>query len=157
MIIVAFVLALLMADGRDAEFRKYPAEAKLSGKPAAPMLSTAKARRYRTMLRSEAKLGANFNGHYRIAHWGCGTNCLEWAIIDLQKGNVWRAPAPLFSCAGARTESLREPDSWFDARIDSSLLYVHSCRGNGRTVFDTRTVYRHRNNNLVVVRVVAIE
>jgi len=40
------------------------------------------AKRFRTVLRSALKDGPNFAGHYSIATWGCGTQCLSYAVID---------------------------------------------------------------------------
>lgn len=51
---------------------------------------------FRTELREAAAEGANFAGHYRLASWGCGTACFQWAIIDIKSGRV-------FHPAGLRT------------------------------------------------------
>jgi len=47
-----------------SEFSQYPSEPRLAGRPAAPQMILAKARRYRTVLRLAAVEGPNFNGHY---------------------------------------------------------------------------------------------
>jgi hypothetical protein len=143
--ILAIVLLVL---GADAEFARYPAEPRPTGKAAAPRL-TGKAGRFRTVLREEFARPANFNGHYRVARWGCGTNCIEWAIVDLRSGKVWMAPKPVLSCGGAASTV----SDWFDARVTSSLLYVHSCAADRGLVFDTRHVYRHRKGKLRLLRV----
>lgn len=146
--VVGIALLILAANLLSAsEFETYPAERRLASPPAAPQLMSAKARRFRSVLRSAAVLGPNFNGHYRLVQWGCGTNCIEWAIVDLEDGRVWMAPEPLFSCAGASSDH-----DWFDARLDSSLLYVRSCRGDRGNVFDTRRVYRHAKGRLKLLR-----
>ena len=119
-------------------FAKYPAAPALRGAPAKVRLDSAKVRRFRTVLREEAQQGVNFNGHYRLAKWGCGTNCIEWAVIDLADGRVWMAPRPMLSCAGS---SEGGPDDWFEFRVDSRLLAAHDCTGNGLRVFDRRTLY----------------
>ena len=46
---------------------------------------------YRTRLRLAAKREANFAGHYVLAAWGCGTDCLNFAIIDRRTGQVFRS------------------------------------------------------------------
>src|SRR5687768_16809848 len=52
----------------------------VKGKPADVDLSShPKARRYRTQLRVQTAEGANFAGHYRLAKWGSGTGCAEFA------------------------------------------------------------------------------
>lgn len=147
------IAALALSVAADSEFDAYPPEPRLTTAPAAPRLRTRQARRYRTVLREEAALGPNFNGHYRLAHWGCGTNCVEWAVIDLLSGEVWMAPRPLLSCAGSVSPDPGEPQDWFDARVTSSLLYVHSCRDDRGRVFDTRHVYRHAKGRLKLMRV----
>ena len=43
---------------------------------------------YRTALREAAKAGPNFDGHYTLAGWGCGTGCLDWGIVDQANGKV---------------------------------------------------------------------
>jgi hypothetical protein len=64
-----------------------------------------------------------------------------WAVIDLSSGEVWIAPKPLGSCATLLDEEEQVPDLII-ARLDSSLIYVHSCEDleSGRTL-DTRHVY----------------
>lgn len=36
--------------------------------------------------------GPNFAGHYVLVQWGCGSNCMEAALIDANTGNVLRLP-----------------------------------------------------------------
>jgi len=57
--------------------------------PAPPKITSGKPHRYRTILRRESAKGANFAGRYRIAQWGCGTCCAEFAIINEQTGAVY--------------------------------------------------------------------
>ena len=92
-----FVLAsLFTCEGAIAQTRRvprfedFPVSRKFKGKPAPVNLrSHPLARKYRTMLRASAKEGANFAGHYTVAHWGCGSNCWSIAIIDARNGNVY--------------------------------------------------------------------
>lgn len=147
MILLSLFLAVAL------EFANYPAEGKLAHRPAALKLTTPAARRYRTVLRTEAKEGANFNGHYRVAKWGCGTNCVQWAILDLDSGKVWMAPQTLLSCW---TPDLPEHDDvtdWFEAHRDSRLLYVHDCTSDPPVrVWDRRRVYEWVGGRLRLVR-----
>ncbi len=46
------------------------------------------AKRFRSALRDAAKSGPNFAANYTIASWGCGTGCLNWAVIDAKTGKV---------------------------------------------------------------------
>jgi hypothetical protein len=50
--------------------------------------SLPEARQYQTAITREVEEGANFAGHYRLATWGCGTDCYGFAIIDLLTGKI---------------------------------------------------------------------
>lgn len=70
-------------------FADYPAPI-YHGKLAAPDVRThPRSRLFRTMIRQGAKAGPNFAGHYTLVFWGCGTNCLELAIVDAKTGQVF--------------------------------------------------------------------
>jgi hypothetical protein len=45
--------------------------------------------KYRTMFRDEASEGPNFAGKYRVVRWGCGSGCIEWAVVDLNSGKIY--------------------------------------------------------------------
>ena len=64
--------------------------------PAPVVLTSARARRFRTVLTDEAKRGVNFAGHYRVATWGCGSDCHAFAIIDAVTGAVHFTPGALW-------------------------------------------------------------
>ena len=136
------------------EFARYPAERKLDRQPAKVRLNTKRAKMFRTVLRSAAQEGPNFNGRYRIAHWGCGTNCIEWAVINLETGAVWFAPKPAFSCWSAdEPANVKVPD-WFVSRLDSRLFYVHQCsRTRTDRTFDRRMVYVWSEGTAKLLRV----
>jgi len=55
-------------------------------------LVTSSERMFRTQLTNAAKEKPNFAGHYRIAMWGCGSNCAAGALIDLETGAVFQPP-----------------------------------------------------------------
>jgi hypothetical protein len=74
------------------EFKDYPVTGIFHGAPAAPKLLTPGQRRFRTMIRQWARKGANFAGHYTIAEWGCGTACVQIAVVDIQTGDVYEGP-----------------------------------------------------------------
>ncbi len=46
------------------------------------------ARMFRTRLGDALKGGVNFAGHFVFATWGCGTSCLQGALIDTNTGVV---------------------------------------------------------------------
>lgn len=126
-------------------FAQYPPEAPLTKPAAKPDVRKQPARRYRTVLREAAKEGVNFNGHYRVARWGCGTNCISWAVIDLATGRVWMAPEMLTSWWSPGEQPENTPD-WFEFSPTSALLYVHTSEGRRKDrTFDTRHVYVWKN------------
>lgn len=154
--LVLWLVFSLLAASSDAAprrfaFAQFRSEPRLHRPPAPPRLSTSRARRYRTVLREAAKEGPNFNGHYRV-WWGCGTNCIEWAVIDLAGGDVWMAPDPLASCwfpDGA--PDAKVPD-WFSFRINSSLLIQHECRSpSNRQTFDTTNYFAWKHGHPVLL------
>jgi len=129
-------------------FAQFRPEPRLHRPPAPPRVSNPRARRYRTVLREAAKEGPNFNGHYRVVSWGCGTNCIEWAVIDLASGDVWMAPDPLASCWFPDSASDAKVPDWFAFRISSSLLIQHECRSpSNRQTFDTTNYFAWKHGH----------
>ncbi len=137
-------------------FEDYPAAAEPVAAPKGPKLSSPMGRRYRTLLRRGAAEGPNFNGHYRVVTWGCGTNCLDWAIVDLEKGNTWFPEDEATSCwAPGKPRETSVPD-WINIRLNSSLLVLHECKGPSAPVgyhaFDTRRLFVWRGDRLEHLR-----
>jgi hypothetical protein len=130
-------------------FDSYPGEARLIGNPVAPLLDTPRARRHQTVLTAGARRGTNFNGHYRVIKWGCGTNCIEWAVVDLSNGKVWFAPEPALSCFPlSEPDDAKMPD-WFEIRVNSRLLGLNDCIGKSqRRPFNRRTLYEWQNGTM---------
>lgn len=94
------------------------------GTPAAVHLRGAQDRQYRTMLQTGAAAGPNFAGHYTIASWGCGSACVQWAIIDSVSGRVtWPAGLGTVSAAHLGGPSIDDPLP-LRFRADSRLLVV---------------------------------
>jgi hypothetical protein len=148
------LLLALLAGGAGAadEFARYPADRALVGRPARPDVAKGRARRYRTVLREAAREGPNFNGHYRVAWWGCGTNCIEWAVIDLRTGKVWFPSSAALSCWS--TEGDEGAPDWFEMRTTSKLLYLHVCdpAPNGSRTFNRRLVYVWAGSRMKLLR-----
>src|SRR6266478_1051571 len=69
-------------------YAKYPAR-QYKGKLATPRLITPTQREFRTVIRRGAVKGPNFVGHYTVAEWGCGSNCVVYAVIDAITGAVY--------------------------------------------------------------------
>ena len=47
---------------------------------------------FQTRLTNAAKEPPNFAGHYRFTVWGCGSNCISGALVDLDTGDVFSPP-----------------------------------------------------------------
>lgn len=69
---------------------------------------------------ARSSLGPNFAGHYRIVTWGCGSACLELAIVDLENGRV-HFPGKL---KRDDYQGVRDGTEPFNFRKDSALLVV---------------------------------
>lgn len=145
-------LLFVLAASMPPEFARFRAEAQLTKAAAKPDVRSGRARRYRTVLREPAAEGADFNGHYKIATWGCGTNCIEWAVIDLATGRVWMAPEPVTSCWFPSAPDDAKHLDWMELYAGSSLLYVHRCEGDGQRTFDRRMVYVWRDGEPHLLR-----
>ena len=70
-------------------FEDFPVEAMFEQTPAPVILASARARMFRTVLTAQAKKPPNFAGRYRVATWGCGSDCHAFAIIDARTGSVY--------------------------------------------------------------------
>nr|WP_244110648.1 hypothetical protein [Burkholderia cenocepacia] len=106
-------------------FDRYPAPAavRTPRKPAAaPRLTSKEARLYRTVIRDEFAQPANFAGHYRIAIWGCGTDCRNFAIVDKNTGVTYTMPG-----VKAISGVMGNDDERVDFRAGSRLLIVAGC------------------------------
>ncbi|CAB3768866.1 hypothetical protein B7G54_11230 [Burkholderia puraquae] len=105
-------------------FDRYPAPAaRAPRKPAAaPRLTSKEARLYRTVIRDEFTQPANFAGHYRVATWGCGTDCRNFAIVDQYTGATYTMPG-VQAIAGV----MGNDEERVDFRPGSTLLIVAGC------------------------------
>jgi hypothetical protein len=56
------------------------------------MLTTRAERMFQTRLKDAAHEPPNFAGHYTIAIWGCGSECMSGAVVDLKSGKVFSPP-----------------------------------------------------------------
>lgn len=82
------MLVALCAATPMPRFGSYPADAAWNGRHAPLVLASSADRMYRTRLREGAAAHANFAGHYSLALWGCGMECIMGAAIDLHSGRV---------------------------------------------------------------------
>lgn len=105
-------------------FDRYPARAVRAPRalPDAPRLRSKEARLYRTVIRGEFTEPANFAGHYRVAVWGCGTDCRNFAIVDKYTGTTYTMPG-VQEISGV----MGNGDERLDFRAGSTLLIVSGC------------------------------
>ena len=96
------------------------------GMPAPIQITTRAERRFKTRLTNAAKQEPNFGGHYRFTVWGCGSECISGAIIDLQTGRIFSPPLARpggswmhFSVCQSAYEN-----SGVDVRVSSRLLVL---------------------------------
>ena len=73
-------------------FDQYPVSEKWTGPAAAVRIVSPRERMFHTRLRLAAKGPPNFAGHFRFTVWGCGSNCVSGAMVDLSNGMVYPSP-----------------------------------------------------------------
>lgn len=88
----------------------------------APILDTKISRLYRTVIRTEFQEPANFAGHYRVAIWGCGSDCRNFAILDKETGRVYTMPG-VDNIVGMEESD----DDRLAFRKDSRLFVITGC------------------------------
>lgn len=149
-------LLLMLLGGAEAQerplpsFKDYPAQGVFSGMPAKPKLTSARARMFRTNIRVQAAEGPNFGGHYRIAIWGCGTACIQFAIIDCKTGTVYFPP--MAETVGAVVPP-GQSEEMLEYRFDSRLLIIAGAKDDSRKRRSVgRFFYEWKNGRLVLIR-----
>jgi hypothetical protein len=72
------------------QFAAYPAPATYTGRCLLPKLvPQTPAWQFRTRIREVARQRPNFAGHYVLATWGCGAECVSYVIVDTTSGQVY--------------------------------------------------------------------
>ena len=100
-------------------FANYPVVARYRGPRAAPHLRPGTvAWQFRTRIREAATQPPNFAGRYVLATWGCGTECVSYAIIDAKTGAVYFGNKTV-CCWGMAVPDDFEP---VRGQLDSRLL-----------------------------------
>ena len=121
MLVAACWLAAQPARGQAAlpAFARYPVVARYRGTQAVPLLRPGTAAwQFRTRIREAARQPANFAGHYVLATWGCGAECVSFAIIDVKTGAVY-FDSRTVCCWGTAVPDDFEP---VRGQLDSRLL-----------------------------------
>ncbi len=100
---VAIVLSVLLVAANPVHsqdvpqsypFARYPAQGLYKGGPVPPKLTSPTQHQFRTVLRKGAQKGPNFAGHYTVVEWGCGSNCVVFAVVDAVNGKVYDSGMP---------------------------------------------------------------
>ncbi len=131
------------------KFADYPVDERFQGKTP-PLVLSSEARMFRTRLRNAARGKPNFAGHYIVVTWGCGTECIEGAIIDARSGHVFMLPFSLCCWAPGTVDDNFKP---VDFRLISSLIVLSGERNEKEGDYATR-FYKYQNNRLVLVKAV---
>lgn len=89
-LMLALTPTLAPAQHHPPRFQNYPAAGYYTGPCVALKLRPGtNAWYFRTRIREAAKGRPNFAGHYVLATWGCGAECLSSVVIDVQTGVVY--------------------------------------------------------------------
>lgn len=123
LLILLIVCTAAAQTGKLPGFEDYSVPENFTGQPAAAKIVGRDARMYRTRITEDAKNGPNFAGHYTVVTWGCGSDCLGFAIVDAKTGTVY-FPEGFWAV-------LRIPfqtETHFDFKKDSRLLIISGSR-----------------------------
>lgn len=104
------------------KFTDYPTTARdqpLAGSHPPLRLTTRTARRYTTVIHHAYNEPPNFAGHLRVAAWGCGTDCRNFAVLDQNTGQAYTLPN-----VDAIVGAMGNGDERVDFRLDSRLLII---------------------------------
>jgi hypothetical protein len=133
-ILIAFTFALQLvlfaqqnAPASLPAFEDYPNTEVWKG-PNAPAKIVSRAERmFRTRLRDAARQKPNFAGHYYFTTWGCGSNCMQGAMVDLRTGDLIQSPFGEKGDAGHWTlceSCFDDEDDQIEFRAKSDLLII---------------------------------
>lgn len=112
--------------GAPPRFADYPAGAAFVGRTHLVLAHADQA--YRTRLREAARQRPNFAGHYVLALWGCGTQCVTGAAVDLRSGRVTWLPGGTLCCWGSGPQGPAREVVPLRYRLDSRLLVLDGAR-----------------------------
>jgi hypothetical protein len=130
-------------------FTDYPVHEKYVGKTA-PLVLSREARMFRTRLNDAARGKPNFAGRFIVTTWGCGTECMQGAIIDAKTGRVFMLPFSLCCWAPSTVDENFKP---VEFRLNSNLIVLAGARNEKDGDYATR-FYRWQNNRLVLLKTV---
>lgn len=114
-------------------FQEFTTTEVFHGQPAQPRLTTPFARKFRSVIREQAQKGPNFAGTFAIVQWGCGSSCLQMAIVNEQTGAVYPGPFTVLDFGAPHRFADKSDSSQVDSfeplvfRANSRLLVVRGC------------------------------
>jgi len=123
---IVLILILAVSNWAGTTFAEFPGDSLYQGERAKPQLNTPEKKQYRTQIIEAVKSNSVFNGHFVIAEWGCGSNCLELAIVDIQNGEVLMLRHSMPNCV-IPMEGADGKLHWVDYRADSHAFYISRC------------------------------
>jgi hypothetical protein len=131
--VTLFVLAAvaLSAQNEVPKFERFRVKETVLGKPALPVLRRAKDQEYRTMIQTAAEKGPNFAGHYTIATWGCGSSCLQGALIDEKTGDIFDLPFTYIGWSPGKFGDGTNGSEQVSFKKDSRLFAFRGCPEEG--------------------------
>jgi hypothetical protein len=154
---LAFLMLILacgiLAQSKNPKFEDYSVSENFSGQPAAAKIFGRDARMYRTRITEGAKSGPNFAGHYTIVKWGCGSDCLGFAIVNAKTGAVYFSEG-----FWAVLRVAFQTEEHFEFKRDSQLLIISGSRipSSGRKGWSTNDAakfyYRWTGKRLVLIK-----
>jgi hypothetical protein len=113
----------------DFNFDDYAVSNVFQGTPARPHIMEKQHLEFRTAITEAAAKGANFAGHFTIAQWDCGSDCLSLVIIDETNGKLFPAPFKVLTTPAVEgTED--DPAHEFKGAVfelKSRLLIIDGC------------------------------
>jgi len=125
-------------------FQDYPAPSTTRAVLHVPLvLSTTLARQYRTVITQQASEAADFADHYKVATWGCGTDCRGFAIINQRDGRVYTMPGLEYVAGVAGNAEDR-----LAYRLDSRLFVI---TGRKNDEDEGKFYYRWNGNALKLI------
>jgi hypothetical protein len=147
---IGLCVATLNVNGQTGvpRFNDYPVSERFNGNTP-PLVLTRAAREFRTRLREAARDKPNFAGHFIVTTWGCGTECVQGAIIDARTGRVFMLPFSV--CCWGTEVGVDDRFKPVEFRLDSSLLVLSGARNEKDGDYATR-FYRLQNNRLVLLK-----
>lgn len=132
--LLLWVLAFANASGQahKPQFNDYRVSDFYTGPSAVPLLQRGTAAwLYRSQIRRIAGQKPNFAGHYSAGTWGCGSECLHFAIVDAQTGKVYYNQSQ--DCDWAFGLTHREIAKPIEFRVSSRLFILDgSVGGDGK-------------------------